>query len=68
MPSIRRTYAVEHDGRVTPESDLSPEARRILERMARCAYMIDQHRQGIALNSKRIAELRAELERLEVRP
>lgn len=63
--SLRQNYAVEADGTVS--HDLDPRVRAILERMARCAYMIDQHRQGIAINSQRIAELRAELERLEAR-
>jgi len=60
MPSLI-AYAVRSDCAVVPESDLSPVARAILERMARCAYMIDCHREGIALNSQRIAALQAEL-------
>ena len=58
-------YAVERDGTVTANSALSSEARAILERMARCAYMIDRHREGIALNSWRLAELRSELAEIE---
>lgn len=60
-------YAVARDGRVEAAGDLDPPARAILERMARCAYMIDQHRAGIALNSRRMEELKAELRRLESR-
>ena len=67
MPSPQHGYAVEN-GSVIPETDLSPQARAVLERMARCCYMIDRHREGIALNSRRLAELRAELERIEARP
>jgi len=66
MQTLSRSYAVERGGNVT--TDLDPRARAILERMARCAYMIDQHRAGIALNSRRLAELRAELQRLEAQP
>ena len=62
------SYAVRRDCAVVPESDLTPVARAILERMARCAYMIDRHREGIAVNSQRIAEYRAELDRLAVQP
>lgn len=43
----------------------SPAVRALLERIARCAYMLDQHRQGIALNQQRILEARAELARIE---
>jgi len=64
MPMIQRTYAVQH-GSVIPESELTPAARAILERIGRCAYMIRAHRKGIAINSRRIAELQAELQRIE---
>ena len=65
MQTVARAHAVEHDGTVT--TDLDPRARAILARMARCAYMIDRHREGIALNSRRLAELRSELEEIEVK-
>lgn len=66
MRSLQHSYAVEH-GSVIPESDLSPAARAILERMARCSYMISMHREGIAINSRRLAELRRELDTVEAR-
>lgn len=60
-------YAVER-GRVVPESELSPAARAILERMARVAYVLVCHRQAIAKHSRHLADLQTELEALEVRP
>jgi len=42
-----------------------PAARAILERIGRCAFMILAHRLGIAINSRRIAEVQAELQRIE---
>ena len=54
-------------GGVVPESDLSPAARAILERMSRVAYVLDQHKLAIARHSRHLAELRGELEALEVR-
>ena len=41
------------------------ERQELLEYIARCAYMIDQHRAGIALNSARIAAAQESLARLE---
>ena len=58
------SFAVERDGFITSNSDLTEEARRIAERIERCSYMISKHREGIVLNSRRMAELRAELQRL----
>lgn len=66
MVTLARAYAVEHDGRVS--TDLDPRARAILERMTRVAYVLDCHRQAVAKHSRTLAELRAELEALEVRP
>lgn len=65
MQKIAQAYVVEHDGGVT--TDLDPRTRALLTRIARCGYMIDMHRRGIALNQERIREARAELEQLEVR-
>ena len=63
--SLPQPYAVEHDGSITTSDQLIPAVRRILEKMARCSYMISMHREGIALNSRRLAELQAELQRVE---
>ncbi len=64
MATLARAYAVEHDGQVV--TDLDPRARAILERMARVAYVLDCHRQAIARHSRTLAELRGELEAIEV--
>lgn len=61
----REYHAVESDGCVT--HDLDPKVLALLQRIARCGYMIDAHRQGIALNQRRIAEAQAELQRIEGR-
>lgn len=58
-------YAVESDGTIASDADISPRARAILERITRCAYMIDQHRRGISINSQRISQLQNELEQIE---
>ena len=63
--SLQHHYAVHRDGHVETCLDFTPGVRAILERIARCAYMVDMHREGITLNSRRIEELRAELARLE---
>jgi len=63
---LQHHYAVHRDGHVETCLDFTPGVHAILERIARCAYMIDMHREGIALNSQRMAALRAELERTEV--
>lgn len=63
--SLQHVYAVEHDGSVTSRTQMDPRARAIIERMARCVYVIDKHREGIAINSRRLAELQAELDRIE---
>jgi hypothetical protein len=55
--------AVHRDVHVETCLDFTPGVRAILERIARCAYMVDMHCQGMALNSTRTQELRAELER-----
>ena len=60
-------YAVAGDGAVIPESELTPAARAIIERMSRVAYVLDCHRQAIARHSRTLAELRSELEALEAR-
>ena len=65
---ILHAHAAERDGTITPEPDLDPRARAILERIARAGYMIDRHREGIALNQQRILEAQAELERIEAQP
>ena len=62
---LQHHYAVHRDGHVETCLDFAPGIRVILERIARCAYMVDMHRQGIALNSQRMEELRVELERME---
>ena len=67
MATLARAYAVESGG-VVPDSELSPAARAILERMARVAYVLDCHRAAVAKHSRTLAELRGELEALEVRP
>jgi len=64
MRSVQQSYAVEHDGTVT--TDLSPRVRSLLERLSRLNSVIDMHRQAIAMQSKRRAEVQAELDRLEV--
>lgn len=51
-----------------PPAGVSEKALVLLGRIARCAYVIDQHRRGIAINSQRIAEAQAALERLETQP
>jgi hypothetical protein len=51
----------------SPHADLSAVTRLILDRMARCNYMIERHREGITLNSRRIAQLRAKLASIGVR-
>lgn len=61
--SLQHHYAVHRDGHVETCLDFTPGVRAILERIARCAYMVDMHREGIAVNSTRIEELRVELER-----
>lgn len=66
MRNVSRAYAVECGG-VVPESELSPAVRAILERMARVAYVLDCHRAAVAKHSRTLAELRSELEALEVR-
>lgn len=63
--SLQQAYAVERDGNVS--TDLEPKIRALLERLSRINYVIDMHRQGIAMQSKRRAEVQAELEALEVR-
>jgi hypothetical protein len=52
-------------GCVVPESELSPAVRAILERMARCAYVADQHRLALVKISLEAAKLRGDLERIE---
>ena len=59
MATLQQSYAVERG--VVPDSDLSPAARAILERMARVAYVRDQHLIAVARHSKHLAELEAEL-------
>ena len=63
--SLQPHHAVHRDGHVEACLDFTPGVHAILERIARCAYMVDMHREGIALNSRRMEELRAELERME---
>lgn len=58
-------YAVERDGCVTSNAHLSPRVLALLERMSRITYVIDMHRQAIAMQSTRLAELQAELEAIE---
>lgn len=58
--------AVARTGQDVPKSD--PRAQALLERMARVAYVLDCHREAIAKHSQHLAELQAELERLEVAP
>ena len=60
-------YAVGRDCSVIPVAELSPEAQAILDRLGRCVYVIERHRDGISLNSQRVAELRSELARIKVR-
>jgi hypothetical protein len=67
MQSIPKNYAVERDGIITAESDLSPVVRAILERMARVAYVLDCHRQAVAKHSQHLLELRRELDEIEGR-
>ncbi len=67
MQSIPKNYAVERDGIVTTESDLSPVVRAILERMGRVAYVLDCHRQAVAKHSQYLLELRRELDEIEGR-
>ena len=64
--SLQHDYAVHRDGHVETCLDFAPGIRAILERIARCAYMVDMHREGIALNSQRMEELRAQLEQMEL--
>lgn len=67
MQKSTRPCADAHE-QVAPDAELPPIVRRILERMARVAYVIDCHRQAIVKHSRHLAELEAELERIEVRP
>lgn len=63
--SLQQPYAVEHDGSVT--TNLHPRVRALLERLSRINYVIDCHRQAIAMQSQRRAEVQAELRALEGR-
>jgi hypothetical protein len=62
---MKSYHAVETDGTVT--TDLDPKVRALLERIARSGHMIQMHRQGIALNQRRILDAQAELDRLQAR-
>lgn len=61
--SVQHSYAVEHDGCVT--TDLSPRVQALLERLSRINYVIDMHREAIAMQTRRRAEVQAELARIE---
>ena len=62
-----RNIALQRD--TDPESrELSPRAAEILRKMRMVAYVLDCHRQAVAKHSQHLAELQAELERLEQRP
>lgn len=67
MSSLPHSNAVQH-GAVVPESDLNPKVQALLRRMSQVAYVLDQHRLAVAKHSRHLAELRAEIERLEERP
>jgi hypothetical protein len=58
-------YAVERDGNVT--TDLDPRTQAIVEKMSRIAYVLGCHEQAIAKHSRCLAELRAQLEHMDVR-
>ena len=62
---LHQQYAVHRDGHVETRFDFTPHVQAILDRLARCNYMVELHQQGINLNCTRIEELRAELARLE---
>lgn len=47
------------------EGKLDPRAQVTLERMARVAYVLDQHRIAVAKHSQHLAELQTELEKIE---
>jgi len=64
MRNVSRAYAVEAGG-VVPDSELSPAARAILERLARCAYLHDQHRLAMVKLSLEVSKLRGDLERIQ---
>lgn len=59
MSSSSRNVSTEQT--VPAEADRSSE---LLKHISRCAYMIDCHRRGIAINSQRIAAAQAELAEL----
>ena len=65
MPSLI-AYAVRSDCTVVSESELSPEARAIIQKMGRVAYVLDCHRQAVNKHSSTMAELRTELKRIKV--
>lgn len=62
MPSLQHGYAVE---RGCVSTDLDPKVLALLERLSRINYVIGAHRAAIAMQSRRRAEVQAELERLE---
>jgi hypothetical protein len=66
MRTVSRPYAVER-GNVVPDSEITPRVRALLERLSRINYVIDAHRAAIAMQSKRRAEVQAELEALEAK-
>lgn len=67
MRNVSRAYAVEHDGTICTAGNLDPRVRVLLERLSRINYVIDAHRAAIAMQSKRRAEVQAELEALEAK-
>ncbi len=46
----------------------SAEARGLLQRIAQVAYVLGCHREAIAKHSRHLAELQAELDRMEGQP
>jgi hypothetical protein len=62
--SLQQRYAVRRDGCVESERDLDPSVRAILERLARCAYVADQHRLALVKISLEASKLRGDLEKM----
>jgi hypothetical protein len=52
----------------TPEPELEPRVRALLEHLARINYVADRHREALAILGQRKAAVEAELAAIEGRP